>query len=274
MLVTRIVEFFIDEFWIVTGMHTRWNDPVARRFAIADFNLFFGQGAQNDIWLNGDAVAERMQSYLPILGLDTEPGRQGTQRLFEEATQLLNQAVGPRRFAFGPHPILVDCCLYAGYFAHHYRDHGSAQAYLKSEAAALSYFIDNMHAAYSTPASKELGVTDAFLAYLAYIGPIGAAYAASVRQLAEPLVAAAAPGEALAQELMPEIELFGHTYKRGCTTFSAWKAQRVQDAYIGLAVKDREKADELMARIGWDEFLASETVARIDWVGFGLQRSA
>ena len=157
MLVTRIVEFFIDEFWIVTGMHTRWNHPDARRFAIADFSRFFGHGDQNDLWSNGEAIAERMQSYLPNLGIDTEPGQQVMQRVFEEATQLLDKAVGPRQFALGPHPSLVDCCLYEGYFAHHYRDHGPAQAYLKSRAAALSYFIDNMHAAQGMPASGELG---------------------------------------------------------------------------------------------------------------------
>lgn len=274
MLVTRIVEFFIDEFWIVTAMHTRWNDADARRFAIAEFKRFFGEGGGQDIWSSGAAIAQRMQSYLPTLGIDTQKGRHDMQRLFEEATELLNQAVGPRQFAFGLRPSLVDCCLFEGYFAHQYRDHGSAQAYLKSRAASLSYFLDNMQAAGGMPAGEDMGLTDAFLAYLRYIGPIGAAYAASVRRLAEPLVAAAAPGEALAQPLEPEIELFGRPYKRGCTIFSAWKAQRVEDAHAGLADRDRERADRLMAQIGWSDFLASPTLTRIDRVGFELQRCA
>ena len=42
MLVTRIVEFFIDELWVVTGMQTRWNDPDAR--ALRD------RGIQTDFW--------------------------------------------------------------------------------------------------------------------------------------------------------------------------------------------------------------------------------
>ena len=75
MLVTRIVEFFVDELWVVTAMQTRWNDPDARRFVIAEFNRFFGHGDAEDIWANGDAVAERMQSYLPALGLDNEAGQ-------------------------------------------------------------------------------------------------------------------------------------------------------------------------------------------------------
>lgn len=274
MLVARIVEFFVDEFWVVTAMHTRWNDPDAKRFVVAEFNRFFGQGDARDIWADGDAVAERMQGYLPSLGLDQEPGRRLIQRLFEEATELLDHAVGPRQFAFGPHPSLVDCCLYAAYYPHQYRDHGSAQAHLKTNAANLSYFLDNMHAAHGMPADGDLGLTEPFLDYLRYVGPIGAAYATSVERLARPVLAAAAPGEEMAQGLEPEIELFGQPYSRFCTIFSAWKAQRVRDAYLCLSGEDRERADELMATIGWDDFLALPLDTRMERVGFALRRSA
>ena len=273
MLVTRIVEFFVDELWVVTAMHTRWNDPDARRFVIAEFNRFFGQGDGDDIWADGDAVAERMQSYLPALGLDKEPGQRAIQRLFEEATELLDQAVGPRQFAFGPHPSLADCCLYAAYYPHQYRDHGSAQAHLKTRAADLSYFLDNMHAAYGMPAEGALGLTEPFLAYLRYIGPIGAAYAASVERLAQPVLAAAAPGEEVEQGLAPEIDLFGRPYRRFCSIFSAWKAQRVRDAYLSLSGEDRERADALMADIGWGDFAGSSNDVRMERVGFALRRS-
>ena len=273
MLVARIVEFFVDEFWVVTAMHTRWNDPVARRFVIAEFNRFFGQGDADDIWANGDAVAERMQSYLPALGLDNESGQHRIQRLFEEATELLDQAVGPRQFAFGPHPSLADCCLYAAYYPHQYRDHGSAQAHLKTKAANLSYFLDNMHAAYGMPAGGALGLTEPFLAYLRYIGPIGAAYATSVERLAQPVLAAAGPGEEVDQGLTPEIELFGERYRRFCSVFSAWKAQRVREAYERLSGEDRERGDALMADVGWEEFLSGSPDVRMERVGFTLQRA-
>ncbi len=273
MLVSRIVEFFVDELWVVTAMQTRWNDPDARRFVIAEFNRFFGQGDAEDIWANGDAVAERMQSYLPAIGLDNEPGQRLVQRLFEEATELLDRAVGPRQFAFGPRPSLADCCLYAAYYPHQYRDHGTAQAHLKTKAANLCYFLDNMHAAYGMPAEGELGLTEPFLAYLRYIGPIGAAYATSVEQLAQPVLAAAAPGEEVEQGLTPEIELFGETYRRFCTVFSAWKAQRVREAYECLSGTDRERGDALMADIGWGEFLGFSPHFRMERVGFALQRA-
>ena len=89
-------------------------------------------------------------------------------------------------------------------------------------------------------ASGDLQLTDAFLAYLRYIGPVGAAFAESVMKQAQPIMEAAEPGEVLAQLLAPEIELFGQTYKRSCTIFSAWKAQRVRDVYNSMPEQDRE----------------------------------
>lgn len=278
MLVTRIVEFFIDEFWVATAMHTRWNNDESKRFATVEFNQFFGRGtharATAKEWSNGDALAVRMQGHLPSLGIDSKSGQQVIQRLFEEATQLLNQAVGPRQFAFGSRASLIDCCLFEGYFAHQYRDCGPAQQYLKSEAPGLSYFMDNMQAANGAPATGDLGLTDEFIQYLTYIGPVGAAYAASVTQLAQPVVKNAAPGEVLTTSLKPEIQLFGHAYKRTCSIFSAWKAQRVRDLYAGLSEGDKEKADELLAQIGWASFLNESFLnkpARIERVGFRLQ---
>jgi glutathione S-transferase len=273
MLVTRIVEFFIDELWVVTAMHTRWNDPDARRFATTDFNQQFGRGDPKDVWTNGDAVAEKMQGHLPGMGIDTAKGQRVIQRLFEEATQLLNLAVGPRRFAFGQRASLIDCCLHEGYFAHHYRDYGAAQRYIKSEAPALSYFIDNMQAAFSAPASGELALSDEFLSYLCYIGPIGAAYATSVMQQSQPLIEATAPGEVLKQSLSPEIELYGQPYKRNCGIFSAWKVQRVQDVYKQLSAADRQRAQALIEDIGWTVIIGYQ-VPRIERIGFGLRRAS
>ncbi len=285
MLVTRIVEFFIDEFWVATAMHTRWNNEEAKRFATAEFNQFFGRGEQTratqtratkEEWSNGDALALRMQGHLPNLGISTGLGQQLIQRVFEEATQRLNQAVGPRKYAFGSRASLIDCCLFQGYFAHQYRDWGPAQRYLKTKAGALSYFMDNMQAANGAPATGELRLTDEFCHYLSYIGPIGAAYAASITHLAQPVLTKTPSGEVLNMSLTPEIEVHGQVYKRSCNIFSAWKVQRVQAVYASLADSDKARAQELLSDIGWMSFLGEpasdvKLQAKIKRVGFRLQ---
>jgi glutathione S-transferase len=274
MLVTRIVEFFIDEFWVVTAMHTRWNDPDGKRFATNEFYMCFGdEGDEQEDWSCGAAVSRQMQAHLPGLGISTESGQQVIQRLLDEATPLLNKAVGPRKFAFGERASLIDCCLFTGYFAHHYRDNAASQHYLKTEAPELSYFLDSMQAAFSAPADGELAMTDEFLAYLKYIGPIAAAWAMSARQLAQPILEQAQQGEALQQSLPTEIQIFEQTFKRGTSIFTAWKGQRIQEQYETLSDNDRKRADELMAQIGWDDFLSTPIGIRMERVGYDLQRS-
>ena len=270
MLVTRIVEFFVDEFWVVTGMHTRWNDPDAKRFAIADFNQVFGRGASGQAWSNGDRVAEQMQSYLPMIGIADEHGQRLMQRLFEVATDRLNLAVGPGQFALGERASLVDCCLYEAYYAHHYRDQGAAQLHLKREAPALCYYLDVMHAAQTAPTHGALELREPFLHYLRCIGPIAAAYATSVLEQADTALQAAAGETALEAALRCEIALFGEDFARGCGLFSAWKAQRVWEAYEAIGDTGRSAADELMREIGWAETLAAPPVRRMRRVGFEL----
>ncbi len=273
MLVTRIVEFFIDEFWVATAMHTRWNDPDGARFATNEFYMCFGdEGDEQVDWSCGAAVSRQMKAHLPHLGISSESGQQVMQRLLEEATPLLNKAVGPRKYAFGHRASLVDCCLHAGYFAHHYRDNAAMQHYLKTEAPALCYFLDNMQAAFSAPAEGELSMTDEFLAYLKYIGPVAAAWAKSAKQLAQPILEEVAQSEVLEQTVPTEIEIFDQTYQRGTPIFSAWKGRRVQEQYEALSDDERKRADKLMAQIGWDEFLSNPMGIRMERVGYHLQR--
>jgi glutathione S-transferase len=117
-----------------TAMHYRWNDPRAKAFAI------------------GEKVAAQMMSYLPRLGISDESGQTAVENFFAHTSEQLNQCVGPTTYAFGPHPSLIDFCLFTGYYAHHYRDHGDAADFLKSQTPDLCYYLENLHAAHCAPA--------------------------------------------------------------------------------------------------------------------------
>ncbi|NOX49917.1 MAG: glutathione S-transferase domain-containing protein, partial [Gammaproteobacteria bacterium] len=117
MLVTRIVEFIIDEFWITTAMHSRWNDPQSNLFAATEFGLGIGgsMGLVGDDALNmGLKVAARMQSYLPRLGIADEAGQKAASDYFESCSKVLNTAVDARQFLFGQRPSLIDFCVFTG----------------------------------------------------------------------------------------------------------------------------------------------------------------
>ncbi len=246
MMITRIVEFIMDELWVTTAMHYRWNDPRAKAFAISEFGRRIGgsSGLQGDAAMAiGEKVAAQMMSYLPRLGISEESGQTAVENFFAHTSKQLNQCVGPTTYAFGPHPSLIDFCLFTGYYAHHYRDHGDAADFLKSQTPDLCYYLDNLHAAHCAPADGELALSDGFKNYLQAIGPAGAEFAQLTLSSASEAIENVNPGEVFNRALGPfTLHLGDGQLQRGSSPFSAWKAQRVLEVYAAMDAADKDRA--------------------------------
>lgn len=260
MLITRLVEFIIDELWISTAMNSRWNDPVSKQFIISEFGRRIGgsvglTGA--DALAMGTQVAEKMQSYLPALGVADTSGQATASAFFEEASLALNDAVSATHYALGPRPSLLDFCLFTGYYAHQYRDPGKAQLFLKTQTPDLSYYLDNLHAGYMSPDAGELALTDALLHYLKTVGPSGAGFARGLIEGTQAVLSTSKSGEVFEQALSPvTFDLAGEPFTSGTgRTFSAWKLQRVMDNYTNMSEQNRARADEITDAIGWHDLL-------------------
>ncbi len=268
MLVTRLVEFTIDELWVTTAMNARWNDPVSKQFAISEF----GRGIGGSMGLTGDkmmAIGERvagqMQSYLPQLGIGDETGRATANSFFEDATVALNRVVGHTRFALGSRPSLLDFCLFTGYYAHQYRDLGAAQTYLKSTAPDLCYYLDTLHAGHCAPAAGELAMTPALMDYLKIIGPSSAGFASGIMAGAAALAGNAESGTVFEQRIAPfDFDLGGKPFTRGASTFGAWKLQRLFDVYDAMDAADKARARDLLGEIGWGELIVTLPPYRLE----------
>jgi len=259
VMVTRIVEFIIDELWVCTAMNTRWNDPASKTFAIAEFGRRIGgsMGLEGEEALaTGQRVADLMQSYLPYLGIGDAQGQLAATEFFEQASKRLNKCVGADKYAFGERPSLIDMCLYTGYYAHHYRDIGAAASFLKQETPDLCYFIDNMHAVQCAPKTGELRLDDTFINYLEYVGPAGAAFAQGIYAGTAKIAEHTELNKPFAGQIPPfPIDLGKQNFTRGGSTFSAWKAQRIKTVYDQLEPRDKKRANQLASDIGWSEFL-------------------
>jgi len=244
---------------VTTAMHTRWNDPESKRFAVSEFGRRIGGsfGMEGEAALAvGERVAAQMQSYLPNLGIADEQGQQAAQSFFESASLLLDRAVGAVSYAFGARPTLMDVCLFTGYYAHQYRDHGAAHAFLKTRTPDLCYFLDNMQAAHCAPESGELTLTDTFLDYLRYIGPPAAAFAQGTVAATESAVADSEIGKDFLRGYDPiGFRLGDQDFSRAASSFTAWKAQRVQEVYQAMDATDQARAEDVAGRIGWLDFL-------------------
>ncbi len=268
LLITRIVEFIIDELWISTAMNTRWNDPVSKAFVIREFGNGIGRsfGLEGEKALGvGEQVAGRMQSFLPYLGVGSEAGQAAATAYFESASRHLESAISEQPYVFGQRPSLIDMCLFTGYFAHQYRDPGRAQNFLKGECPLLCYFLDTLHAGQCAPDEGDLVLSDSLRAYLAVLAPAGAAYASGVVAGTEQGAAGSERGVEFNHLIEPfDFDLAGHPFSRGGSSFSAWKLQRAMDVYRGLDDSDRERADVLVDEFGWLEVMNSKPGYRLD----------
>jgi glutathione S-transferase len=268
LLLTRIVEFVMDELWISTAMNSRWNDPVSNQFVVSEFGLRIAGSmglTGNDAVAMGERVAGQMQSYLPLLGVSDKAGQAAATAYFEEASLVLNDVVSATGYAFGPRPTLIDFCLFTGYYAHQYRDVGTAQTFLKTRTPRLCYFLDNLHAAWCAPDSGDLNIPNTLIDYLSVIGPAGAEFAAGIVEGTAAKAADTAGGSLFEAQIEPfDFKLGEQSFTRGAGTFSAWKAQRVHDIYLNMDDADRQRADEIAAKVGWGEFLKNRPDYRLE----------
>jgi len=268
LLVSRLVEFIIDELWISVAMNTRWNDPESKAFIIGEFGARIGgsaglEGAEARAM--GEQVAERMQSYLPRLGVGDPEGLLMAGRFLRETSLCLDRLVGRTRYALGERPTLMDFCLFTGYYGHLYRDPGEAQRFLKTETPGLSYYLDNLHAAHCLPEEGDLAITGALRDYLQRIGPAGAGFARGIQEGTARLADTATPGRVFEEAIADfTFDMLGEPFTRGGSTFSAWKLQRVRDVYSELSARQRERVDGLLVGTGWPELLRDEPVYRLE----------
>ena len=124
-LASSMLEIFADEWLPMAALHYRWNRPENKRFALDEF------ARCGTPWLPRAlgrplirSFADRMKSYLPILGVtdQTMPGVEETIRLTLDA---LEAQLAQTAFLFGDAPSMGDFSLYGPLWAHLYRDPGS-----------------------------------------------------------------------------------------------------------------------------------------------------
>jgi len=120
--VNLLLELHGDEWLPMAALHYRWNRPANARFAMQEFARYGVPWLPSVVGrLVVKPIAKRMQSYLPLLGVDegTAPG------LESFATTLIAQLdahFAEHPFVFGSRPAIADFALYGPLWAHLYRD--------------------------------------------------------------------------------------------------------------------------------------------------------
>jgi len=128
-LVNLLLELHGDEWLPMVALHYRWNKPENRAFAMHEF------GRDGFPWVPGPLarlmvrpVAKRMQSYLPVLGID-EVTSGGLEFYTLGLLKQLDAHFAEHPYLFGTRPALADFALYGPLWAHLYRDVGTTKLF-------------------------------------------------------------------------------------------------------------------------------------------------
>jgi len=137
-----LLELHADEWLPLMSLHTRWNIPENNAFAIREF------GRYGFPWLPSfvgkkliQPIANKMQSYLPILGV-TEETIPGVERFTAGLIAQLNTHLEEHQFLLGSRPCLGDFSLYGPLWSHCYRDPGSR--HLFDDAPAVVRWFERL----------------------------------------------------------------------------------------------------------------------------------
>jgi glutathione S-transferase len=231
-LASYLLEAFADEWLPMADLHYRWNVPENTRFALKDF-------ARSGIpwlpsWLGQRIVgrfAERMRSYLPVLGVDqtTIPGVEETVKTTINA---LDRQLEQTPYILGGRPCLGDFALFGPLWAHLYRDPASRSLF--DEAVHVRRWMDALRngAEAEGPFLADDEVPEALDALFGCV-------LEDQWRWVETLVAAvdaycdANPGATRVPRALgvADFVIRDRAGSRKLVTFVQWKAQRARDAY-------------------------------------------
>lgn len=231
-LASTLLEVFGDEWLPMAALHYRWSLPENHRFALDEF------ARSATPWLPRAlgrslvrSFADRMQSYLPVLGVDatTIPGVEETVRVTLDA---LEAQLGRTSFLFGSAPSLGDYSLFGPLWAHLYRD--PASRFLFDDRPAVRRWMDALRTGRRTSNAFVDGDTvpealDPLFACIltdqwAWIRTLVAAIDAWCAEHPEARRVPRALGSA-------PFTLRGRDSTRKLVTFVQWKAQRAVQAH-------------------------------------------
>ena len=121
-LASYLLEVFADEWLPMAALHYRWNIAGNKSFATDEFARYGFPMLPRFVGrkLVG-SIAQRMQSYLPILGV-TEKTYAGVEETVSLVLDCLEAVLSEQHYIMGGRPCLGDFSLFAPLWAHLYRD--------------------------------------------------------------------------------------------------------------------------------------------------------
>ena len=254
LILCRLFELYADEFFPTVSMRTRWAYPENEAELRRAFAAFSGALER------GDAVADLMSSYLPMLGVtpDTIPAIDAHT---DDMLAALCAHFAEHPFLLGERMSLADCALMGPLYAHLYLDRVTRKK-LYDEAIEVCIWIERCN----RPVPEAMGdwyggdYPETLMAVLKLIGqdavPMlraldGAFDAWAVQNATVGMEPPRGVGEYVS-------ELRGVALTAGIRAYVPWKIQRLRDAFDAISAVDQSGVREILAASGCEELLSKD----------------
>jgi glutathione S-transferase len=246
-LISRLVEFYADDWLPMAALHYRWNYKENNPFIMGEFGRsalpYFPSFIQTMV---AKKAAGLMSGYLPILGI-TDKTQAALERNTENLMANLDKHFAQYAFLLGGHPTLADFSLYGPLYAHLHRDPFPVNLVAKYENLLAWINImgdENIKAQGELIADDQIPET--LLPILKSMGqyhiPLLEASVEGLNQWAQDHV----KGDRVPGKFgHTQINIEGTLESRLNLSFPYWKLQRMNDLYQGFDFESRAQAEAL-----------------------------
>lgn len=262
--VSELLHLYGDEWLVIPAMHYRWT--YNEDWAYGEFGALSAPGLSKDEQYDlGRKNGARFKGALPVLGV-SDTTIPGIEKSYEAFLHEFSAHLGTHPYLLGGRPTLGDFAFYGPLYAHLYRDPASGEL-MKRLAPKVADWVERMQAG-AGKGTGELLEDDAIPQSLEPIlarqmreqWPAIEATAKLFEDWAATADAGARVPRALG-DLIIDIE--GHRGPAKARSFPLWRLQAALDVYEAMDEQTRERADELLARIGGDALKTFRLPARL-----------
>ncbi|BFM17574.1 hypothetical protein R50073_37570 [Maricurvus nonylphenolicus] len=255
--VATLIETLADEFFVIPMIYYRWIPEETKQWGINMFKTSLGNGVENaDLAAMaeqmGDTVSTEIRSRLPKVGLGKIEIQEKAKLITEAVCGLLDAHLAKTPYMLGDHPTLADLGMMNAMWGHLYLDPCEPSMFIRNDYLHLNNWITNMHSGAGISDQGNLYISDTLIPLLRYFADAFADMMSDILEAADTALPNAEAGAEAPTGLGKiNTNLQGETLTRPATTYTAWRLQRVIEAYQAVPEAQQSETDTLLNDIGF-----------------------
>tara|TARA_B100000446_G_scaffold83608_1_gene78921 strand:+ start:7168 stop:8286 length:1119 start_codon:yes stop_codon:yes gene_type:complete len=252
-----LIETLADEFFVIPMIYYRWIPEETKQWGIGMFQTLLGKNVENPDMAAlahqmGDTISTEIRSRLPKVGLDRKEIQDKAQRITKEVCKLLDEHLAETPYILGERPSLADLGMINAMWGHLYLDPCEPSMLIRNNYLHLNNWITNMHCGAGISDQGELYIADSLIPLLQYMSEAFAAMMNDILAAADQTLPEAEAGtEAPAGLGQIDTVLQSAVLSRPAATYTAWRLQRVIEAYQAIPEQQKTATDDLLTDIGF-----------------------